>query len=71
MDVVSMHARAGCLVPDEEPHRPRWQLAVDKLATVGLRPAVLVADTGCGANVCFRHALEDRGLAYALQGKAK
>ncbi|MGC5005507.1 transposase [Streptomyces sp. DT203] len=57
--------RAGCRVPDEEHHRPGWQLAVDmldELATVGLWPAVLVADTGYGANADFRHALEDRGL---------
>ncbi|WP_406371723.1 IS701 family transposase [Streptomyces sp. NBC_01550] len=66
--------RARCRVPDEEHHRPKWQLAVDmldELATAGLRPAVLVADTGYGANADFRHALEDRGLAYALQVKGE
>ncbi|MFF1349319.1 transposase, partial [Streptomyces sp. NPDC058322] len=34
--------------------RPKWQLAldmVDELATVGLRPAVLIADTGYGGAV--------------------
>jgi hypothetical protein len=46
-------------------------LWLDKLATVGLWPAVLVADTGYGANADFRHVLEDRGLAYALQVKGE
>ncbi|MES9560405.1 MULTISPECIES: IS701 family transposase [unclassified Streptomyces] len=66
--------RAHCRIPDEERHRPKWQLALDmldELAAVGLRPAVLVADAGYGANADFRHALEDRGLAYALQAKGE
>ncbi len=42
---------------------------LDELAALRLRPAVLVADTGYGANADFRHALEERGLAYALQVK--
>ncbi len=66
--------RARCRIPEEEHHRPKWQLALDMLdepATVGLRPAVLVADTGYGANADFRHGLEDRGLAYALQVKGE
>ncbi|MFE7706353.1 IS701 family transposase [Streptomyces sp. NPDC057486] len=66
--------RARCRVPDEERHRPKWQLALDmldELSTLGLRPAVLVADAGYGANADFRHGLEDRGLAYALQVKGE
>ncbi|MFE6667178.1 IS701 family transposase [Streptomyces sp. NPDC057697] len=66
--------RARCRIPEGEHHRPKWQLALDmldELATVGLRPAVLVADTGYGANADFRHGLEDRGLAYALQVKGE
>ncbi|MFJ2027201.1 transposase, partial [Streptomyces sp. NPDC087897] len=66
--------RARCRVPEEEHHRPKWQLALDMLddlATVGLRPAVLVADAGYGANADFRHGPEDRGLAYALQVKGE
>ncbi|MFJ2095477.1 transposase [Streptomyces sp. NPDC087901] len=54
--------RARCRIPEEEHHRPKWQLALDmldELATVGLRPAVLVADTGYGANADFRHGLEE------------
>jgi hypothetical protein len=44
---------------------------LDGPATVGLRPAVLVADTGYGANADFRHGPEDRGPAYALQAKGE
>lgn len=66
--------RARCGVPESERHRPKWQLALDmldELATVGLRPAVLIADAGYGANADFRHGLEDRGLAYTLQVKGE
>ncbi|MFB0631117.1 IS701 family transposase [Streptomyces sp. AB3(2024)] len=62
--------RKACRIPDSEHHRPKWQLALemlDELAGGGLRPAVLVADTGYGANADFRRALDDRGLAYVLQ----
>ncbi|MFJ3589433.1 transposase [Streptomyces sp. NPDC090231] len=58
--------RSLCRVPESEHHRPKWQLALDmldELAAVGLRPAVLVADNGYGANADFLHGLEDRGLA--------
>ncbi|MFD0341127.1 IS701 family transposase [Streptomyces sp. NPDC127117] len=66
--------RARCRIPEGEHHRAKWQLALDmldELATVGLRPAVLVADTVYGANADFRHGREDRGLAYALQVKGE
>ncbi|MFE2852045.1 IS701 family transposase [Streptomyces lavendulae] len=66
--------REACRIPATEHHRPKWQLALnilDELAATGLRPAVLVADTGYGANADFRHGLEDRGLAYVLQAKAE
>ncbi|WP_329142235.1 IS701 family transposase [Streptomyces sp. NBC_01456] len=66
--------RNRCRIPDDEHHRPKWQLALemlDELAGGGLRPAVLVADTGYGANADFRRGLEDRGLAYVLQAKAE
>lgn len=52
----------------------RRQLALeilDELAGTGLRPAVLVADTGDGANADFRHGLEDRKVAYVLQMKGE
>ncbi|MEU1622021.1 IS701 family transposase [Streptomyces sp. NPDC005722] len=66
--------RASCGIPEDEHHRPKWQLVVemlDELATGKLRPAVLVADAGYGTNADFRHALEDRGLAYSLQVKGE
>ncbi|MFG3243932.1 IS701 family transposase, partial [Streptomyces sp. NPDC048157] len=36
--------RARCRIPEDEHHRPKWQLALDmldELAALGLRPAVL------------------------------
>ncbi|WP_353961647.1 transposase [Streptomyces sp. NBC_01669] len=66
--------RARCRVPDEEHHRPIWQLALDmldELAAVGLRPAVLVADAGYGANADFRHALQDRGPGLRAAGQGQ
>ncbi|MFD7912857.1 IS701 family transposase [Streptomyces sp. NPDC059752] len=65
--------RRACRIPEAVHHRPKWQLALDMLDELdgnGLRPAVLVADTGYGANAGFRRALEDRGRAYVLQVKA-
>ncbi|MGY0021228.1 IS701 family transposase [Streptomyces sp. cg35] len=55
-------------------HRPKWQLALDmldELAGLGLRPAVVAADAGYGNNASFRHGLEERQLAYALQVKGE
>jgi SRSO17 transposase len=66
--------RRACRIPDTEHHRPKWQLALemlDELDGIGLRPAVLVADTGYGANAGFRRGLEDRRLAYVLQARAE
>ncbi|MFF6844916.1 IS701 family transposase [Streptomyces tanashiensis] len=66
--------RRACRIPDDECHRPKWQLALDmldELAGSGLRPAVLVADTGYGANADFRHGLDERGLAWVLQAKGE
>ncbi|MFE9663216.1 IS701 family transposase [Streptomyces sp. NPDC005955] len=66
--------RAVCRIPAGEGHRPKWRLALemlDELAATGLRPAVLVADTGHGANADFRHGLEARGLAHVLQAKGE
>lgn len=64
----------ACRTPETEHHRPKWQLALDmldELAATGLRPAVLVADTGYGTNADFRRSLEDHGLAYVLQTKGE
>ncbi|MGW3829998.1 IS701 family transposase [Streptomyces microflavus] len=66
--------RRACRIPETEHHRPKWQLALDMLddlAATGLRPAVLVADAGYGANVDFRHGLDERGLAWVLQVKGE
>ncbi|WP_308380144.1 transposase [Streptomyces sp. ISL-43] len=63
----------ACRIPEDEHHQPKWRLALDmldELAGIGLRPAALVADAGYGANVNFRHGLEDRGLGYVLQVSA-
>jgi SRSO17 transposase len=73
-DAEAAGRRAACRIPEDEHHRPKWQLALDmldELAGTGLRPAALVADTGYGANADFRHGLEDRHLAYVLQVKAE
>ncbi|WP_329485087.1 IS701 family transposase [Kitasatospora sp. NBC_01246] len=66
--------RAACRIPEDEHHRPKWQLALDmldELADTGLRPAVLVADAAYGANADFRHGLEGRFLAYVLQARGE
>ncbi|MFI5808166.1 IS701 family transposase [Streptomyces sp. NPDC051561] len=66
--------RRACRIPEAEHHRPKWQLALDmldELAATGLRPAVLVADTGYRANADFRSSLEDSGLVYVLQTTAE
>nr|WP_241846037.1 transposase [Streptomyces sp. MJM1172] len=65
--------RRACRIPGTVHHRPKWQLALDMLDELdgnGLRPAVLVVDTGYGANADFRRGLEDRGRAYVLQVEA-
>ncbi|MEW2418916.1 IS701 family transposase, partial [Streptomyces sp. NPDC046866] len=62
--------RKACRIPEGEHHQPKWRLALDmldELAGIGLRPGVLVADAGYGANADFRHGLEERGLGYVLQ----
>ncbi|MFC9973913.1 IS701 family transposase [Spirillospora sp. NPDC127200] len=66
--------RARCGIPEAEHHRPKWRLAIemlDELAALGLRPAVVVADTDYGNNAMFRRALAARGLAYAVQVKGE
>ncbi|WP_116211586.1 IS701 family transposase [Streptomyces olivoreticuli] len=64
--------RAKCRIPSGQCHRTKWQLAaemLDELAAAGLWPALVVADSAYGDNARFRSALEERGLAYALQVK--
>ncbi|MFE9634106.1 hypothetical protein [Streptomyces sp. NPDC006463] len=43
----------------------------DEPGGTGLRPAVLVANTGYGANADFHHGLEDPGLAYVLHARVE
>ncbi|MET9108972.1 transposase [Streptomyces zhihengii] len=48
----------------------RWTCSTTS-PSPGLRPAVLVADTGYGANAAFRHGLDERGHAWVLQVKGE
>jgi SRSO17 transposase len=59
-------------VPDGEGHRPKWTLAIemiDGLAEHGLRPPLVVSDSGYGDSGPFRAALDERGIAYSVQVK--
>jgi SRSO17 transposase len=68
-DVHQRRAAAG--IPDDEHHRPKWQLAldcVDEALSWGLpAPAVLAGDAGYGDAAAFRHGLTDRDIPYAVQ----
>jgi SRSO17 transposase len=64
--------RARCRLPDEECHRPKWELALemlDELAGWGLRPPVIVADAGYGEITEFRQALSERDVPWVVQVK--
>jgi len=77
VEAVTAAARArrrACAVPDDEGHRPKWTLAVemlDALAGHGLRPPLVVADSGYGDNSQFRTALDERGILYSVQVRAE
>jgi SRSO17 transposase len=65
--------RAACRLPGSVRHRPKWQLALDMLDELdqwGLRPPVLVADSGYGEVGEFRAGLDDRQIPYVVQVKA-
>jgi SRSO17 transposase len=68
-DVAQRRAAAG--IPNDEHHRPKWQLAlecVDEALSWGLPPPpVAVADSGYGDSAEFRHGLTGRGIPYAVQ----
>jgi SRSO17 transposase len=68
-DVHQRRAAAG--IPDDEHHRPKWQLAlecVDEALSWGVSaPPVLAADAGYGDSAAFRHGLSDRDIPYAVQ----
>src|SRR6266540_1749304 len=58
-------------LPAGERHRPKWQLALellDELAGWGLAPPVILADAAYGEVNQFRLGLEQRALAYVVQG---
>lgn len=63
--------RAACAIPDDEHHRPKWQLAlecVDEALSWGVpAPPVLAADAGYGDAAAFRHGLTERSIPYAVQ----
>jgi SRSO17 transposase len=63
--------RAAAAIPDDEHHRPKWQLALDcvdeALSWRIPTPPVLAADAGYGDAAAFRHGLTGRGIAYAVQ----
>lgn len=66
--------RRKSMIPDDEGHRPKWKLAIemlDGLAEHGLRPPMVAADSGYGDNGQFRAALDERGIAYSVQVKAR
>jgi SRSO17 transposase len=66
--------RGKSRVPDGEGHRPKWMLAVemlDGLAAHGLRPPLIVADSGYGDSGPFRAALDERGIVYSVQVKGE
>jgi SRSO17 transposase len=62
--------RRKARVPDDQRHRPKWQLALellDELAGWGLHPPVILADAAYGEVSEFRLDLEQRELAYVVQ----
>ena len=57
-------------VPDDQRHRPKWQLALDmldELAAWDLVPPVVLADAAYGEVGEFRLGLEQRELGYVVQ----
>jgi SRSO17 transposase len=68
-DVHERRTSAG--IPDDEHHRPKWQLALEcvdeALSWRVPAPPVLAADAGYGDAAAFRHGLTERGIPYAVQ----
>lgn len=65
--------RAKTHLPEEQHHRPKWQLALemlDELTEWGLEAPPLVADAGYGEITTFREDLDERGLLYVVEVKA-
>ena len=67
-DVHLRRSKAG--IGDDVSHREKWRLAldmIDELIAWGLRPPLIVADSGYGDAAEFRHGLAERGLSYVVQ----
>jgi SRSO17 transposase len=59
-------------LPDDIRHAEKWKLAleaIDELRDWGIRPPVLLADSGYGEINEFRAGLEQRDLGYVVQVK--
>ena len=64
--------RAKTHLPEEEHHRPKWELALemlDELLGWGLAAPPVVADAGYGEITAFRAALAEHGLLYVVEVK--
>jgi hypothetical protein len=67
-DVHLRRSKAG--IGDDIGHREKWRLAldmIDELIAWGLRPPLIVADSGYGDAAEFRHGLAQRSLSYVVQ----
>src|SRR6266511_4334901 len=66
---ADVERRRKAHVPDDQHHRPKWQLALDmldELAGWDLAPPVVLADAAYGEVGEFRLGLEQRQLAYVV-----
>jgi SRSO17 transposase len=65
--------RKHAAIPDEERHRPKWQMAlemIDELVEWGRTVPPVVADAGYGDITAFRQGLTDRDIPYVVAAKA-
>lgn len=61
--------RRAAGVPDDVPGRPKWQIALDEIGRLrdqGVRFGCVLGDAEYGKVAAFRHALDARGLRWAL-----
>jgi SRSO17 transposase len=64
--------RAGCRVPDDVRHQPKWKLAlemIDELKGWGLEPPVVLGDAAYGDITELRLGLDQREISYVLDVK--
>jgi len=66
--------RCAAAIPDDQRHRPSWQLAlqaIDEMLAWALpAPKVITADSAFGDNAEFRFALSGRGLPTRCRSAA-